>query len=71
MKGTAANTKVYLASEDVLMAEVFGVELLRKHGAELSGPWDSRQVKHALELNLGLYKRQEIEEELKKNPDVS
>ena len=65
MKGTAANTKVYLASKDVLMAEVFGVELLRKHGADLDSPWESDQVKRALELGLG-FEREEIEEELKK-----
>ncbi len=66
-RGTLSNSKVYLASKDILMAEIFGVELLKKHGAGLDSPWESRQVKRALELGLGFYKRQEIEEELEKN----
>jgi uncharacterized protein (DUF362 family) len=61
--GTLAQPQVYLASKDILMADVLGVELLKKHGAELENPWDSKQIKHGLGLNLSLYSQGEITEE--------
>lgn len=66
--GTVANTKVYLASKDTLTADVAGIELLRKHRAKLSWdtPWESGQVRRALELNLSLYKKNEIQKEIEK-----
>lgn len=53
-EGTISEPKVYLASKDILTAEVTGVEVLKKHGAKLfwDTPEDSRQVKRALELGL-------------------
>ncbi|GAG26681.1 unnamed protein product, partial [marine sediment metagenome] len=67
--GELVEPKVYLASKDILMAEVFGIELLRKEGAKLSWntPWESGQVNHALDLSLGLYNKQEVQKELEKN----
>lgn len=66
--GTLAEPKVYLASKDILAADVFGVELLKKHGAKLLGgnPWESRQIKRAVELGLSMFKKEEIEKELEK-----
>ncbi len=64
--GTLAQPQVYLASKDILLADVIGVELLKKHGAKLEDPWDSAQIKHRLGLNLSLYSRGEIEGEIKK-----
>ncbi len=63
--GTLVTPKVYLASKDILMADVLGVELLKKHGAKLpsQSPWDSKQVKHGVELNLSSYSEEEIKEE--------
>lgn len=54
-KGTISEPKVYLASKDILAAEVAGIELLKKEKAKLfwDNPWESRQVKRAVELNLG------------------
>lgn len=54
-EGTISEPKVYLASKDILAAEVAGVELLKKHGANLfwDSPWESRLVKRATELGLG------------------
>jgi len=67
-KGTVSESKVYLASSDILIAEVVGVELLKKEGAKLSwdNAWESGQVQRAMELNLGVLKKDAIEEELKK-----
>lgn len=66
-QGTISNPKVYLASNDILTAEVIGIELLKKDGAKLfwDSPWESRQVQRAVELDLGLLK-EEIQEELEK-----
>lgn len=51
-EGTVSEPKVYLAAKDILAVEVAGVEILKKHGAKLfwDKPWDSRQIKRALEL---------------------
>jgi uncharacterized protein (DUF362 family) len=64
--GTLATPKVYLASKDILMADVLGVELLKKHGAKLSwqNPWDSPQIKHGADLNLSLFPKEEIKKEV-------
>lgn len=64
-RGTVAETKVYLASGDTLMADVIGVRLLTKHGAKLPEgyPWESRQIKHFLDLGLSGYTRSEIQDE--------
>jgi uncharacterized protein (DUF362 family) len=66
--GTVAETKVYLASGDTLMADVIGVGLLAKHGASLPGgyPWQSRQIRHFLNLGLSGYTQSEIQEEATK-----
>jgi len=66
--GTLATPKVYLASKDILTADVLGVELLKKHEAKLSweSPWDSSQVKHGAKLNLSLFSEEEIKEEAKR-----
>jgi uncharacterized protein (DUF362 family) len=64
--GTLAEPKVYLASKDVLAADIAGVELLKKYGADkLGDPWETRQIRYASELGLGEYNREEIEKELK------
>jgi uncharacterized protein (DUF362 family) len=64
--GTLAEPKVYLASKDILAADVVGFELLKKAGAKkLDNPWETRQVKHTIGLGLGL-PREEIEKELGK-----
>lgn len=64
--GTLAETKVYLASKDVLTADVIGVSLLKKHGAELfwDNPWESRQIKHFLNLELNQFSKEEIQKEM-------
>ncbi len=66
--GTLATPKVYLASKDILTADVIGVELLKKHGAKLfwESPWDSPQVKYGAELNLSLFSEEEIKEEARR-----
>lgn len=60
--GTLVETKVYLASKDLLTADVIGVSLLKKHGAELfwDNPWESRQIKHLSGLGINLYPLEEI-----------
>lgn len=63
--GTLADTQVYLASKDTLVADVVGATLLQKHGAQLSGSslWDSPQIKHFLNLNLSPFTQQEIQKQ--------
>jgi uncharacterized protein (DUF362 family) len=67
--GTLVHPKVYLAARDVLIADVFGVELLKKEGAKLfsDDPWESRQIVRAVELGISQLKKEEIQEELKKS----
>jgi uncharacterized protein (DUF362 family) len=66
--GTLATPKVYLASKDILTADVIGVELLKKHQAKLywETPWDSPQIKHGAKLNLSSFSEEEIIEEIKR-----
>jgi len=66
--GTVAETQVYLASKDVLTADVFGVTLLKKNKAKFSydDPWDSPQIAHFAQLNLSRYSKEEINEGLSK-----
>jgi len=66
--GTLATPKVYLASKDILTADILGVELLKKHKAKLSweSPWESPQIKHGASLNLSLFSEKEIKEEIKR-----
>ncbi|HUW22197.1 MAG TPA: DUF362 domain-containing protein [Candidatus Bathyarchaeia archaeon] len=67
-KGEIAETKVYLASKDVLAGDVLGVTLLEKHGASLpfKNPWDSGQIKHFLGLSLSQFSEDEINKEVSK-----
>lgn len=67
-KGTLRSPRVYLASADILTADVIGVELLKKEGAKLfwDTPWESRQIKRALELNLSSLNQDQIQEEWEK-----
>ena len=64
--GTEVEPKVYLASKDLLAADVVGVELLKKHGAKLKwdDPWESGQIKRLLELGLSKYDRAKIDDEV-------
>ena len=64
--GQLAETKVYLASKDVLAADVFGVSLLSKHGAKLpwKNYWESRQIKHFQALNISSYSPDQINESI-------
>jgi len=66
--GTLVSPKVYLASKDIVTADVIGVELLKKEGADklYSNPWSSTQVKRSIELNLNTYDKTEVDEEIKK-----
>jgi uncharacterized protein (DUF362 family) len=66
--GTLVEPKVYLASKDILAADVVGVGLLTKHGANFSyeSPWESKQIKHFVTLNLFQYSKKEIEKEIGK-----
>jgi uncharacterized protein (DUF362 family) len=63
--GTLATPKVYLASKDILAADVIGAELLKKHNAKLfwKSAWESPQIKHAASLNLSRYSKEEITKE--------
>jgi len=67
--GTMIETKVYLASKDVLTADVLGVYLLKKYGAKLfwDDPWESGQIKYFLSLGLGMYDKEEINKEMLRN----
>jgi uncharacterized protein (DUF362 family) len=67
-EGTMVETKVYLASKDVLAADIFGVSLLKKNKAVLgySDPWQSPQIKHFFDLGLSQYSSGEISEEVSK-----
>ncbi len=67
-RGTLATPKVYLASKDILTADVIGVELLKKHNAKLfwETPWDSPQIKHGAKLNISSFSKEEINEEIKR-----
>jgi len=60
--GKMAETKVYLASKDVLTADVFGVSVLKKYKAVFSyeDPWKSPQISHFLNLGLSQYSSDEI-----------
>ncbi len=64
-RGTLADTKVYLAAKDVLTADVIGVYLLKKHGAQLfwDDPWEARQIKHFLSLRLSPFTQEKIQAE--------
>lgn len=66
--GKVAETRVYLASKDVLAADVFGVSLLAKNNAKLryDDPWDSPQISHFLGLDLSQYSSDEINKGLTK-----
>lgn len=66
--GKVAETKVYLASKDVLAADVFGVFLLAKNNAKLryDDPWDSPQISHFLGLDLSQYSSDEINKGISK-----
>ncbi|MFC1789956.1 DUF362 domain-containing protein [Patescibacteria group bacterium] len=63
-KGKVAETKVYLASKDVLTADVYGVSLLQKNDAILTyeDPWESPQIKHFYNLGLSQYSLDKINE---------
>lgn len=62
--GTVSEPKVYLASKDLLAADVVGVELLKKDGANLkwNTPWESRLINRAVELGIGFNKDVILEE---------
>jgi len=64
--GTLADTKVYLSSKDTLTADVVGVALLTKHGANFtwSNPWESGLIKSFVSLNLSGYSRERIGKEI-------
>jgi uncharacterized protein (DUF362 family) len=66
--GKIAETKVYLASRDVLTADVFGFTLLKKNNAVLhyEDPWDSPQISHFMNLGLSQYSSDEINEGVSK-----
>ena len=67
-EGKVAETKVYLASKDVLTADVYGVSLLKKNEAILryENPWESPQIKHFLDLGLSLYSSDKINKGISK-----
>lgn len=64
--GKIAETKVYLASKDVLTADVIGFSLLKKHQAKLryNSPWESPQIKHFLSLGINQYSPDEINKQI-------
>lgn len=66
--GTLTEPKVYMASKDILAADVVGVKLLTKHGANFKydNPWESKQIKHFLTLDLLQYSKDDIEKEMDK-----
>jgi uncharacterized protein (DUF362 family) len=66
--GKMAETKVYLASKDVLSADIFGLTLLKKNNAVLryENPWESPQIKHFKDLGLGQYSPDEINDAVAK-----
>jgi uncharacterized protein (DUF362 family) len=66
--GTIAETKVYLASKDVLVADIFGVSLLKKNKAALrySDPWQSPQIKRFFDLGLSQYSSEDINKGISK-----
>lgn len=64
-QGTLVEPKVYLASKDVLLADLTGIKLLNQAGAQLP-IWDSPQITHGLTLNLSSYQRNILEAELEK-----
>ncbi len=67
-QGTVAETKVYLASRDVLTADAVGAALLKKHGAKLfwDNIWETRQIKHFLDLGINQNSKEKIQEEIEK-----
>ncbi len=67
-EGKVAETKVYLASKDVLTADLYGVSLLKKNKASLryEDPWKSPQINHFLSLGLSQYSSEEINEGISK-----
>jgi len=67
-EGMVAETQVYLASKDVLTADVFGVSLLKKNKAKFNyaDPWQSPQIKHFTSLGLSQYSTEVINEGLSK-----
>jgi uncharacterized protein (DUF362 family) len=64
--GTMVESKIYLASKDILAADVVGFELLKKEGAKLGNPWSTGQIKHIVELGLDDYNKEEINNEIGK-----
>ena len=66
--GTLKESKVYIASKDVLTADVAGVMLLKENGAEFKwdNPWESGLIKHFSDLSISAYSRGIIEEEVDK-----
>ena len=67
-EGKVVETKVYLASKDVLTADVYGVSLLKKNKAVLryEDPWESPQIKHFFNLGLSQYSLDKINNEVSK-----
>jgi len=66
--GTMKETKVYLASKDLLAADAVGVTVLKKEGTNFSfdNLWESGIIKNFSELNLSQYPKSAIEEEIEK-----
>jgi uncharacterized protein (DUF362 family) len=67
-EGKVAETKVYIASKDVLTADIFGVAVLKKNNAVLryDNPWDSTQISQFQSLGLSSYSQEEINDALTK-----
>ena len=67
-EGKVAETKVYIASKDVLTADIFGVAILKKNKAVLryDNPWDSTQINQFQSLGLSQYSKDVINEAVAK-----
>lgn len=66
--GTLKETRLYLASRDVLTADALGASLLKKHGAKPSwdSPWESEQIRHFLDLGVAEFSKEQIQKEIEK-----
>lgn len=66
--GKLAETKVYLASRDLLAADIVGANILQKHGAKFRWKsfWENRIVKRFDEMKISEFSMETIDREVKK-----
>lgn len=65
--GEAVEINTFVGTSDPVAADIAGLTILKRHGAQLKEPdiWNQRQVKQALRVGLNTLSKEEIEEAVK------